>query len=414
VRRDGPRVPFGRTYPAGMRVVHSPVHLLHDPVFEVFSGRVGPSCESPARAEAIRVALEADPAFSLELPTEHGLAPALAVHEPGLVRFLEEAWDAWRDTGGTAAGDAARSGAAGDAARSGAAGDAARGGAAVSATESGGGGKAAAGFMADTFLHPGLRGGAAAAREPVAPGGRIGYWCFDTATPITAGAWPAARAAVDVALTAADAVLAGERVAYGICRPPGHHAGRAVFGGYCYLNNAAIAAEHLVRAGAGRVGILDVDFHHGNGTQEVFWERGDVPYASLHGDPDRAYPYFTGRADETGGGKGAGATFNQPLPAGTGDAAYLAALERALNWLGGRHDGVIVVSLGIDTYGGDPICDFALTTPAYFDVGRRVAAAGARLVVLQEGGYHLGDLGENVRQWLRGAAGLDPEPATPG
>ncbi len=397
MRRGGPRVPcgppgpFGRTYPAGMRVVHSPVHLLHDPSFEVFSGRVGPSCESPARAEAIRVALEADPAFALALPTEHGLAPALAVHDPGLVRFLEEAWDAWRDAGGAPDGDA--------------------GGAPDAGAESVG---PAAGFMADTFLHPGLRGGVAGAREPVAPGGRIGYWCFDTATPITAGAWPAARAAVDVALTAADAVLAGERVAYGICRPPGHHAGRAVFGGYCYLNNAAIAAEHLVRAGAGRVGILDVDFHHGNGTQEVFWERGDVPYASLHGDPDRAYPYFTGRADETGGGRGAGATFNQPLPAGTGDAAYLAALERALDWLGGRHDGIIVVSLGIDTYGGDPICDFALTTPAYFDVGRRVAAAGARLVVLQEGGYHLGALGENVRQWLRGAAGLVPEPATLG
>ena len=370
----------------------------------------GRPARRPARAEAIRVALEADPAFALELPTEHGLAPALAVHEPGLVRFLEEAWDAWRYAGGAAAGD----GGAGDMAAGGS--PPAAGGSAVSGAESrdGDAGATATGFMADTFLHPGLRRGVAAAREPVAPGGRIGYWCFDTATPITAGAWPAARAAVDVALTAADAVLAGERVAYGICRPPGHHAGRAVFGGYCYLNNAAIAAEHLVRSGAGRVGVLDVDFHHGNGTQEVFWERGDVPYASLHGDPDRAYPYFTGRADETGGGKGAGATFNQPLPAGTGDAAYLAALERALDWLGGRHDGIIVVSLGIDTYAGDPICDFALTTPAYFEVGRRVAAAGARLVVLQEGGYHLGALGENVRQWLRGAAGLDPEPATLG
>jgi acetoin utilization deacetylase AcuC-like enzyme len=164
-----------------------------------------------------------------------------------------------------------------------------------------------------------------------------------------------------------------------------------------------------VRAGAGRVGILDLDFHHGNGTQQIFWERGDVPYASLHGDPDRVYPYFTGRADETGGGAGHGATFNQPLPAGTGDDAWLAVLDRALDWLAGRHDGLVVVSLGIDTYGLDPLCDFALTTPAYHEAGRRVAATGARLVVLQEGGYHLPHLGENVRQWLRGAAGLAPD-----
>ena len=218
---------------------------------------------------------------------------------------------------------------------------------------------------------------------------------------------------VDVAVSAADAVLAGEPVAYGLCRPPGHHAGRLTFGGYCYLNNAAIAAEHLVRAGAGRVGILDLDYHHGNGTQQVFWERGDVPYASLHGDPDRAYPYFTGRADETGAGAGVGATFNQPLPAGIDDAAYLEALDRALVWLDGRHDGVVVVSLGIDTFELDPLCDFALTTPGYHEMGRRVAATGARLVVLQEGGYHLPDLGGNVRQWLRGARGLGPEPAVP-
>lgn len=359
-----------------MRIIHSPLHRLHEPPYEVFSGRAGPSWEVAARAEAIRAALAADPTFALELPAEHGLEPALAVHDPGLVRFLADAWDAWRATGET--GD---------------------------------------GFMADIFLHPGLQtqagGETTRTAEPLAPGGRIGYWCFDTATAITVGAWPAARAAVDVALSAADIVLAGESIAYGLCRPPGHHAGRSTFGGYCYLNNAAIAAERLVQAGAGRVGILDLDYHHGNGTQQIFWERGDVPYASLHGDPDRAYPYFTGRADETGGGAGRGATFNQPLPARVDDAAYLAALDRALDWLGERHDGIVVVSLGIDTYGLDPLCDFALTTPGYYAMGSRVAASSARLVVLQEGGYHLPDLGENVRQWLRGAAALAPDPVAP-
>jgi acetoin utilization deacetylase AcuC-like enzyme len=154
------------------------------------------------------------------------------------------------------------------------------------------------------------------------------------------------------------------------------------------------------------IGARLADHEHGNGSQAIFRARGDVPYASLHGDPDRAYPYFSGRADETGGGAGAGATFNQPLPARTGDAAYLAALDRALDWLAGRTDGLLVVSLGIDTYELDPICDFALSRHVYHEVGRRVAATGNRLVVLQEGGYHVPHLGENVRQWLRGAASL--------
>jgi acetoin utilization deacetylase AcuC-like enzyme len=349
-----------------MRVVASSTHRLHAPAFEVFSGARGPSYDTPARAEAILDALAADPAFTIVAPDEHGLEPVRRVHDPGLLRFLEEGWDAWRVAGGSPDG-----------------------------------------LMADTFPHPGLFPAVPVA-EPTALGGRIGRWCFDTATALGAGTWVAARAAVDVALTAADATLAGDHVAYGLCRPPGHHAGRDVFGGYCFLNNAAIAAEHLVAAGAGRVGIIDLDYHHGNGTQAVFWERGDVPYASLHADPDRAYPYFSGRAGEIGGGAGAGATFNQPLPVATDDDRYLMALDRALDWLAGRHDGILVVSLGIDTYGLDPICDFALTTAAYEEAGRRVAATGARLVVLQEGGYHLPHLGENVRRWLRGAAGARP------
>ena len=209
---------------------------------------------------------------------------------------------------------------------------------------------------------------------------------------------------MDVALTAAAAVLGGAAAAYGLCRPPGHHTARAMFGGYCYLNNAAIAAQWLVAQGAGRVGILDVDYHHGNGTQEIFWERPDVPYASLHADPMRAYPYFTGHASETGAGAGAGATFNQPLPAGTDDAAYLVALTRALDWLVDRTDDLLVVSLGMDTYALDPIGDLALTTAVYAACGRLVARTGRRLVILAEGGYHLPTLGENVRGWLEGAS----------
>ena len=150
--------------------------------------------------------------------------------------------------------------------------------------------------------------------EPSAPIGRLGYWCFDTGTPIVPGTYGAARSAVDVALTATDLVLGGEPAAYGLCRPPGHHAAHALYGGFCYFNNAAIAAEYAVRQTGGKVAVLDLDYHHGNGTQQIFYRRADVLYVSLHADPRRAYPYFTGHADETGAGAGLGATHNIPLP----------------------------------------------------------------------------------------------------
>jgi acetoin utilization deacetylase AcuC-like enzyme len=184
-------------------------------------------------------------------------------------------------------------------------------------------------------------------------------------------------------------------------------------GGYCFFNNAAIAAQAIARATGEPVAILDVDFHHGNGTQQIFWRRGDMLYVSLHADPARQYPFFLGRADETGEGEGVGANLNLPLPAGTDDAAYLAALDRGLEAIAGFGGSVLVVSVGFDTYALDPIGDFALTTPVYHEVGRRVTALGRRLVVLQEGGYHRPTLGENARAWLRGAEGraYDPLPA---
>jgi acetoin utilization deacetylase AcuC-like enzyme len=241
--------------------------------------------------------------------------------------------------------------------------------------------------------------------EPTAVGGRAGWWCLDSAAPLVAGTYTAARAAVDVALTAADLVLSGEPAVYGLCRPPGHHAARSMYGGYCFFNNAAIAAESIIRRTGERVAILDVDFHHGNGSQQIFWRRGDVFYASIHGDPVRQYPFFLGHADETGEGPGAGENQNQPMAAGTGNGAYLTALDRALEAISGRPGSVIVVSLGFDTFALDPIGDFALTTDVYHEVGRRVAALGRRLVILQEGGYHRPMLGENARAWLRGAEG---------
>ena len=361
-----------------MKVVYTAAHLDHDPTTETVLGVAIPANEVAERGERIREALVADGGFETVAPTEHGSEPILAVHDPGLVRFLEEAWPAARRQG-----------------------------------------IAYSSLAADTYPNRAMFEGLSAdaltrLREPKSAGGRAGWWGLDTAAPIVQGTYGAARWAVDVALTTVDLVLGGETAAYGLCRPPGHHAARSMFGGYCYFNNAAIAAEAIARASGEPVAILDVDFHHGNGTQQIFWRRGDVVYASIHGHPERQYPYFLGYEDETGEGPGAGANFNVPLPAGTTDDEYLVAVGRCLEAIAPTNGSVVVVSLGFDTYGQDPIGDFALTTAVYHEVGRRVAALGRRLVILQEGGYHRPSLGENARAWLRGAEGrpLDLRPAT--
>jgi acetoin utilization deacetylase AcuC-like enzyme len=254
----------------------------------------------------------------------------------------------------------------------------------------------------DVFAMPGLRGRS----EPARVAARLGWWCYETTTPLTAGSYDAARSAVDCALAATDDVLGGASVAYGLCRPPGHHAATSLYGGYCFFNNAAIAAAHAVAATGGRVVVLDVDYHHGNGTQQIFYERDDVAYVSLHGDPTRAYPYHTGFADETGVGRGSGCTCNVPLPPGTDDEAYLAALDQALEAVAAFSPEVIVVSLGVDTYADDPICDLALSTDGFARCGRAVAELGVPMVVLQEGGYADAALGANVRSWLLGTTPL--------
>jgi acetoin utilization deacetylase AcuC-like enzyme len=360
-----------------MRVVYSPLHLAHDTVTETTMGTPIPANEVAERAEVIRAALQADGGFPIQPPTEHGTDPILAVHDERLLRFLEEAWPSARE-----------------------------------------GAIARPFLIADTYptfrMFEGMSAEFVAGRpEPTFAAGRAGWWGLDTANPLVAGTYLASRAAVDVALTTVDLVLGGERVAYGLCRPPGHHAARSMAGGYCFLNNAAIAAEAIVRATGDRAAILDVDFHHGNGTQQIFWRRGDVLYVSLHADPDRQYPFFLGRADETGEGEGSGANLNLPLPAGTDDDAFLAALDRGLAAIADTPGEIVVVSLGFDTYGQDPIGDFALTTAVYHECGKRTAALGRKLVILQEGGYYRPALGANARAWLRGAEGrpYDPLPA---
>jgi acetoin utilization deacetylase AcuC-like enzyme len=347
-----------------MQCVYSRQHALHDPEHEVQLGTQLPIYECARRAEEILSVLSSDSEFQFRGEKEYGTEPIIAVHDPGMVRYLETVWSDW-----SAYSDKPE-------------------------------------FWPDTMLHSALREGMGPSPEPSGPMGRLGYWCFETMTAITPGTYPAVRAAVDVALTATDLVLEGERMVYGLCRPPGHHAVRAAFGGYCYLNNAAIAAHHIAEKTGEPVAVLDVDYHHGNGTQQIFYLRSDVLYVSLHGDPNHTYPYYAGYEDEDGSGDGKGANFNFPLPPGCTADKYFDALEVALEKLDAWGGEIVVVSLGLDTFGGDPIADFTLSTDDLHEMGRRVGRLNKRLVILQEGGYNLTHLGSNARGWLRGALGL--------
>ena len=344
-------------------LVASDVHLGHAELIELVNGREIPCFESPERATVIREALLATGDYELVAPTDHGLDPIAAVHELELIDLVEHAW-----TDAVAAGrDPSRP------------------------------------LMPDTFLLREYAGRMALAELPAGRHERLGAYCFDTATPIVEGTAAAAREAVDIGLTTLDLVLGGAPLAYGLCRPPGHHAGRNLIGGYCFFNNAAIVAESLISRGAERVAILDVDFHHGNGTQQIFWERGDVLYVSLHGDPRGIYPYYSGYATERGAGDGLGTTLNLPLQPGTDGDAYLAALADGLDAIRDFDaDAPLIVSLGFDTYHTDPICNLALRTDDYGRVGSAVAALDMPVVALQEGGYAVDALGANAVAFLAG------------
>ncbi|MDQ2690210.1 MAG: histone deacetylase family protein [Chloroflexota bacterium] len=342
-------------------LVASDHHLAHDGLIELVAGRPERCFESPERATAIREALLATGDYELVVPEEHGTDPIATVHEVELIDLVEHVW-----TDAVAAGH--------------------------DPTQP---------LLPDTFLLREYAGRMPLDRLPARRHDRLGAYCFDTATPIVEGTAAAALAAVDIALTALDLVLTGERLAYGLCRPPGHHAGRNLIGGYCFFNNAAIVAQSLIARGAQRVAILDVDFHHGNGTQQIFWERGDVLYVSLHGDPGGIYPYYSGYATERGAGDGDGATLNLPLAPGTEGGAYLAALEEGLTAIDAfGPDAPLVVSLGFDTYHTDPISNLALQTDDYARIGAAIARLGMPVVALQEGGYAVDALGANAVAFL--------------
>jgi acetoin utilization deacetylase AcuC-like enzyme len=335
-----------------VRIFWDSRQLAHAPDQELHNGAFVPFAEHPGRAEAMLAALGPTVA-----PADHGEAPLLRVHPQPYLDFLRTAWSDWRAAGRP--GDAAG------------------------------------------YAWPVVRRRTLDLERIDA---RLGRYSFDASTPIAEGTWTSAYWAAQTALAGLDTLLAGESAACALCRPPGHHAGKDYMGGYCYLNNAAIAAEAAVAAGK-RVAILDLDYHHGNGTQDVFYERGDVLFVSIHADPRTDYPFYWGHADETGEGEGEGATLNLPLPQGTGRVEYAAALDKALGRIAAFAPDLLLCSYGADTFAGDPISFFTLETDDYPAIARRVGGLGLPVLVVMEGGYAVDALGANLAAFLSGFRG---------
>jgi acetoin utilization deacetylase AcuC-like enzyme len=347
-----------------MPVVWTDRHRLHDPGGEVWVGVRTPGTEVPERAERVRAALEADGARLVEAKPQPDAA-FLAVHDPALLAYLDGAWREWEAAG---------------------------------LTEDPGQDR----VVPYIFPHPALLGDSPPA-TPRAISARAGYFAYDTMTLIGPGTFDAAVAAVDAALTAADLVLAGDRAAFACCRPPGHHATRAAFGGSCYLNNAAVAAARLRDAVDAPVAVIDIDAHHGNGTQAIFYEDRRVLVGSVHVDPGEGwFPHFLGFGDETGSGAGAGANRNLPLAPGSGDEPWLEAVADLAAWARDGGAAGLVVALGVDAAGGDPESPLDVTAAGFRAAGRVLGALELPTVIVQEGGYDLQMIGALVRETLAG------------
>jgi acetoin utilization deacetylase AcuC-like enzyme len=341
-----------------MRTVFTPHHALHAPATEFFRGERVPCFEKVERARSVHEALVRS-GHRIDAP-EVDSAPVLAqVHGARYLNFLETAWSRWL------ALDPAN---------------------------------AERQPFPSTWPIRTLR----ADREPAEFSAQLGVYSMDSGTPICAGTWAAAKAGADAAATAAHWVSQGERAALVATRPPGHHAGPDFMGGYCFLNNAAVAAQSLRNSGCSRVAVLDVDYHHGNGTQAIFYERADVLFVSLHGDPLTEFPFFLGHADETGAGAGQGFNLNLPLPAGTLAPAWFDALAVGAQRVRDFRPDALVVSLGLDTFEHDPISKFKLSTADFHTLGQRVAALGLPTVFVLEGGYATAELGLNTTAVLAG------------
>ena len=336
-----------------MRIVFDPRQRLHAPAKELHNGSFVRYAETPERVDAILKTIG-----PVETPHDHGEAPILAIHDADYIDYLKTAPARWAEAGRP--GDVMG------------------------------------------YVWPIARRRAVRLDRIDALAGR---YSLDASTPLTAESWSSAYWSAQTVLSATRIVLGGDPAAFALCRPPGHHAGADYLGGYCYLNTAAIAAQAALDAGAKRVAILDIDYHHGNGTQDIFWTRGDVFYASVHADPATDYPFYWGHADETGEDAGAGSTLNLPLPQGAGLTAFRAAQATALAAIHAFAPDLLVLSFGADTWEGDPISHFKLTTDDYAVLARDIAAYGWPTVIAMEGGYAVDALGANGKSLLAGFAG---------
>ena len=341
-----------------VKTVYSEKHALRNPATELAGGQLVRPYECAERAGIVKAAIERVELGEIIAPREFDRQRLQTLHDADYLTFLETAWERWQAAG--------------------------YGGEAIPS------------------VWPARRMTDRAPREIE---GQLGYYAFAAETSISAGTWEAACASADVAMTAAQLVAGGESCAFALCRPPGHHAARDLYGGYCFLNNAGLAAQMLRDEGASRVGLIDVDFHHGNGTQDLFYDRDDVLFISIHGAPEGAFPHFMGYADETGTGAGEGVTLNLPLPPGTGWTVYSEALETACRRLADFAPDGLVVSLGVDTFEDDPISFFTLGSEDFVRLGDRLGRLGLPTVYVLEGGYAVDEIGQNVANTLMGHEG---------
>ena len=336
-----------------MKIFYSETHRRHEPPFEVFDGGLRvPYLENPDRMDKILTALRTVNWADIHTPTDFGLDPILAVHDKEYLDFLASAWTEWL---ATAPQDSST-------------------------------------LLPATFAlrrHP---------HKPKSLLGRAGYYMMDLSACIVEGTYQASLASANCALSAAESMVSDQRSAFALCRPPGHHAGKDYAGGYCFINNAAVAANLLSQKGS--VAVLDVDYHCGNGTQDIFYDRADVLTISIHANPDYEYPSYIGFADERGEGRGLGYHHNFPLPAGTDDTAYLETLGQALQKIREFKPAYLVVSAGMDIYADDPLGRIKVTTEGIGEIAKSIADLELPTVIIMEGGYANAALGKNILAFL--------------
>ncbi len=336
-----------------MITVFDEAQRAHDPQFFLSSGAQFPCPEKPARVDALLGAVRRLGGPVVQAP-DTGVEPIRRIHPDRYLTFLQTIYTRWSRIPGASA-------------------------------------------EVIPNIHPANRTDG----YPLSAVGQAGFHQTDTSCPISAQTWAAAYASAQTAIHGADLVLGGERAVYALSRPPGHHAFAELAGGFCYLNNSAIAAQRLTDAGR-RVAILDVDLHHGNGTQGIFYDRGDVLTVSVHAHPERYYPFFWGYPEERGAGEGEGANLNLCLERGTGDEGFMAALAKGMQAVADWGADTLVLALGLDAFEGDPFAGLAVTTAGFGRIGRAVAGMGLPTLIVQEGGYLCPELGDNLEAVLRG------------